>query len=129
LKTNKHPFTLRPFVGRGRALSLTGGVGMLLVTLAASGFDPDSSLYGHSMISDAVTGSGYNRWGDKLDPLTAKIAYVPGGPREDISFSDQASSQIVLGARSMDFLPVKLEGAGINGTYLILEDFPFIAWC
>jgi len=127
---NKPIHTARSEAGHGlrskafRALPVAVCIGSLLLTLRASGFDPDTPNYGHSMITASVAADGYKKWNANEEPFTAQVVYDAAIGPEKIAFSDQAAAQLLLGARSMDFLPVKVDGAGANGTYLIDDDLP-----
>lgn len=113
-------------MGKAAARRMPGVVAaaVILVAIKASGFDPDMVTYGHSLITESVAGEGYKQWGADEKPFVARITYDAETGPEDISFSEEAAAQLLLGARSMDFLPVKFEGAGVNGLYLIQDDMP-----
>jgi hypothetical protein len=102
---------------RAIIIALIAGLG--LFAFKSSAFDPDELTFGHSFITSSITQTGYKSWGGEVSIFAATVTYsAQPTDVETLYFTNEASQQIILGARSMDFLPIKLEGAGVNSNYL-----------
>ncbi len=91
---------------------------VLFASFRTSAFDPDSPIYGHTFVTKSIATNGFSFSGKSVPEFTASLTF---SPNEKINFSSDAADQLVLGARSMDFLGIAFEGAGTNGSYVADE--------
>ena len=91
---------------------------VIFVSFRTSAFDPDSPVYGHTFLTKSIAANGFSFNGKSVPEFTAFLTF---SPNEKINFSSDAADQLVLGARSMDFLGIAFEGSGTNGSYVADE--------